>query len=176
MNKPSDKVVTIFGSNDPQPGQVAYDVARQVGQVVASLGYAVANGGYGGTMEASAAGAKRAGGRTIGVVCSIWRSQPNRFIDEVVQTTAMHERLTRLVELGTGGYVVLPGATGTLAELAWVWELMCKKQLPRRPIICVGRFWQPLIDMMAAARPGSEEFVRLIETPDHLPRHLHIAD
>jgi len=164
----AQKVVTVFGSNDSEPGEAAYDVARQVGQVLGELGYAVANGGYGGTMEASAAGARQAGAHTIGVTCSIWRSKPNPHIREVVATTVMHERLLRLVELGTGGYVVLPGATGTLAELAWVWELMCKRQLERRPIACVGGFWEPLLAMMEAARPGSGEVIRLVAAPSEL--------
>ena len=174
MNAP--KVVTVFGSNDPRPGEVAYDVARQVGQVLGELGYAIANGGYGGTMEASAAGAAQAGAHTIGVTCSVWRSQPNRHIRQVVATAAMHERLLRLVELGTGGYVVLPGATGTLAELAWVWELMCKRQLDLRPVVCVGRFWAPLLAMMETARPGSETLIRLVTTPADLREVFPKAD
>lgn len=172
----ASQVVTVFGSNDPQLGEVAYDVAREVGQLLGELGYAIANGGYGGTMEASAAGAARAGAHTIGVTCSIWRSQPNRHIRQVVATSAMHERLVRLVELGTSGYVVLPGATGTLAELAWVWELMCKRQLDIRPIVCVGRFWAPLLAMMEAARPASSRLVRLITTPAELREVFPPAD
>jgi len=123
-------------------------------------------------MEASAAGAKAAGGRTIGVTCSIWKSAANRFIDRSVQTDGLPQRVQRLIELGTAGCVVLPGATGTLVELATVWEMTCKRLRPRRPIVCVGRHWRPLVEMMASARPGCERFVAMIERPDELEQYF----
>ncbi len=164
--------VAVFGSGEPPEGSAAYATAQAVGRAVAELGYAVANGGYGGTMEASARGAKAAGGRTIGVVCSVWRSAPNAFLDETIGTASLRERLTRLVDLGTGGYVVLPGATGTLAELAMVWELLAKRLLPRRPLVCVGEFWRPLIEMMSAARAACADYVSQVRGPDELKRCL----
>ena len=157
-----EKVVSVFGANDPAEGDEAYEVARGVGRCLAELGYAVANGGYGGTMAASARGAKEAGGRTIGVTCSLWRSEPSEYIDEVVTTESLSERVSTLIELGRGGYVVLPGATGTLVELATVWEMMCKGMLPRRPVVCMGTFWEPLVEMMGAAREASRECVSVV--------------
>jgi len=77
-----------------------YDLAEQVGAELARLGYAVANGGYGGAMEASAKGAKGAHGRTIGVTCPAWSSQPNRFLDCVVETDCFRDRLFKLIEMG----------------------------------------------------------------------------
>ncbi|MCD4824649.1 MAG: LOG family protein, partial [Phycisphaerae bacterium] len=141
--------ISVFGSNDPAAGSEAYAIARAAGRTLAELGYTVANGGYGGTMEASAHGAKEAGGDTVGVTCEIWKTAANRYIDRTIQTASHHERLETLVELGGGGYVVLPGATGTLLELATVWELACKKLARPRPIVCVGEFWQPLVKMMS---------------------------
>ena len=161
-------VVTIFGANDPQPGQEAYQTALAVGETLAQMEYDIANGGYGGTMEASARGAKLHGARTIGVTCSLWTSSPNAYIDDVIETASLPERIQTLIDLGRGGYVVLPGATGTLSELAWVWELSCKGFLDRRPIVCVGTFWQPLIEMMAAQRPCSRPYVALAESPSKL--------
>jgi len=164
------QVVSVFGSGDPRPGETDYELAMAVGKRLAELGYAVANGGYGGTMEASARGAMSAGGDTIGVTCSIWSSSPNKFIDRMIATASLQERLSKLIELGRSGYVVLPGATGTLAELAWVWELSCKglMQSGPRPIVCVGPFWRPLIDMMNSARPSCADSVTLIDSPEEL--------
>ena len=193
------RVVSVFGANDPKEGERAYDTAFAVGRVLGELGYAIANGGYGGTMEASAAGAKSAGGSTIGVTCSVWSSQPNEYVDEIIVTDKLADRLGKLIELGTGGYVVLPGATGTLAELAWVWELACKGFLPfdetqdrhgggaqdkpgdgarpfdgaqGRPIVCVGEFWRPLVEMMAVARPASSACIVLVNTPEKIAEHF----
>ena len=147
---PESNVVSVFGSSGVSGSDAAYEQARAVGRTLAELGYCVANGGYGGTMEASARGAKDAGGKTIGVVCSIWSRRPNQYIDRRVETDNLRRRLETLIELGQAGYVVLPGATGTLTELAMVWEMTCKGILPLRPIVCVGAFWRPLMDMMSA--------------------------
>jgi uncharacterized protein (TIGR00725 family) len=145
------RVVSVFGSNDGREGDSAYETARSVGRKLAESGYAVANGGYGGTMEASARGAKEGGGRTIGVTCSVWRSAANAYIDETVVTESLMKRLARLLELGRSGYVVLPGATGTLVELAVSWEHMCKGLVVHRLLVCVGDFWRSLVKMMARA-------------------------
>jgi uncharacterized protein (TIGR00730 family) len=165
-----DRKVSVFGASNPAEGSAAYELARAVGRRLAELGYAVANGGYSGAMEASARGAKEAGGTTIGVTCSIWRSRANRYIDRCVQTDSLAARVATLLELGTSGYVVLPGATGTLRELATAWEAMCLPAAARRPLVCVGRFWRPLVEMMAAARPGCQEAVSLVERAEELER------
>ncbi len=160
-------VVAVFGSCDPVEGGAEYEFARQVGHKLAELGYVVATGGYGGAMEAACRGAKEAGGTTVGVLCSIWNAQPNAFVDRRIETCSMEARLAAFVELGRCGYVVLGGATGTLVELATMWEMMCKKLMARRPLVCAG-FWSPLVEMMSRARAGCEQFVACIERPQDL--------
>jgi hypothetical protein len=174
-----EHVITVFGSGDPAKGSEAYEQARAVGRVLAELGYTIANGGYGGTMEASARGAHEAGGQTIAVPCSIWSSKPREEYFSEIRTTACYdERLARLIELGNSGYVALPGATGTLVELAWVWEHACKgfSKMAVRPIACVGSFWQPLLEMMVAQRPRAADYVRLAEHPEALAEIFPAAD
>jgi uncharacterized protein (TIGR00725 family) len=169
-----ERAVCVFGANDPRPGEAAYDQAAAVGRALAACGCTVVNGGYGGTMEASARGARAAGGRTIGVTCDAWTTPPNAFLDEEVRTATLLERLTTLIDLGRSGYVVLPGATGTLAELAFVWELLAKKLLTGRVLACLGGYWQPVIDLMTDARPSAAAYVRLVARPDDL-RELFAA-
>ena len=172
MSDRRPKAVAVFGANDPPEGSEDYDIAREVGSVLAALGCTVVNGGYGGTMLASARGAREAGGRTVGVTCVFWPTSPNPYIDRCVQTNSLPERIATLIELATGGFVVLPGATGTLLELATVWESTCKGVLAARPIVCVGAFWRPLLEMMAAARPKSPRAVALVDGPAELARHF----
>ncbi|MBS3821141.1 MAG: LOG family protein [Planctomycetes bacterium] len=172
-------VISVYGSGDPAPGSEAYATAREVGRVLAALGYAVANGGYGGTMEASARGAREVGGHTIGVPCRIWSSSPRReVLSEVHMTDSYEERLATLIALGSGGYVVLPGATGTLVELAWVWEQACKGFLDvaRQPIACLGGFWQPLVDMMVSQRRRSVDAVHVVTDPGALAEVFPAVD
>jgi len=167
-----EDVITLFGSNDATDGEEAFQQAHEVGKALARLGYKVANGGYGGTMEASARGARSLGGETIGVTYSIWKSTPNPYIDREIKTSGLLERLDTLIKAGTSGYVVLPGATGTLVELACVWEMTAKGLLQRRPIVCVGDFWRPVLEMMRRQRPSSAEYVCSVEMPRELARHF----
>lgn len=164
MNDTPQSTVAVFGSCDPVEGSEEYEFSRQVGRRLAELGYVVATGGYGGAMEAASRGAKEAGGATVGVLCSIWKAAPNAFIDRRIVTHSMEERLAAFIEIGGAGFVVLSGATGTLVELATMWEMMCKKLLPPRPLACAA-FWSPLLAMMAEARPGCERFVHAIDQP-----------
>lgn len=146
------KTVTVFGSSLPREGSAAYSEARQLGGLLANKGFAVANGGYAGLMEATARGAREAGGHTIGVTCSIWPAAANPWIIEEVRTNSFLERLTTLIERGDA-YIVLPGGTGTLAELALVWEMMNKSALSRtvggrKPLLVMVPYWQPVIECL----------------------------
>ena len=166
--KQARATVAVFGSNSA--GGVGEAQAEAVGRKLAELGYAVANGGYGGTMEAGARGARQAGGYTVGVTCSLWRSRPNAYLSEVVETSCLSERVRKLAEVASAGFVVLPGGTGTLLELAWVWESMAKKFAQPRPVVCVGEFWRPLLETIAGVRGAHAELVSVAADPDDLDR------
>jgi uncharacterized protein (TIGR00730 family) len=168
------KTVSIFGSSLPQEGSSAYEEARGLGRLLAEAGLAVSNGGYGGLMEASARGAREASGHTIGVTCEIWPAPANRFISEEVRTPSFLLRLTTLIERGDA-YIVLPGGTGTLAELALVWEMMNKSALSRtvggrKPLVVMVPYWQPVIECLnqeaslgGGARPPFDRQTRAME-------------
>ena len=154
-----ESIITIFGSYEPAPGSQAYQQSYQVGYELAKAGFVLANGGYAGTMEASAKGAKDAGGATIGVSCRAFaRSKVNDYIDREIETDNLQQRLNKLIELGNG-YVVLPGGTGTLAELAYTWELINKGFLPGRALVIMGDFWKPVVDLVEGSSPRSREMV-----------------
>ena len=150
-------VISVFGSARPAAGTPAYQTAYELGRLIADAGWTVCNGGYGGTMEASARGAVDAGGHTIGVTCSAIRTLPaNPFIRQEVPTFDLLSRLNTLVRLARG-YVVLPGGSGTLLELALVWELVAKGKLKRggvpKPIVLVGDHWVPVLEPVRTAQP-----------------------
>lgn len=138
------KKLVIFGGSAYAETDQPFIDAEAVGAAAAQAGWTVVNGGYGGTMLACSRGARRAGGHVIGVGCSIFKTKPNEFCSDVQMTESMLLRLGRLIELGDA-YLALPGSTGTLAELALVWELVNKQLLPRRPIMCWGEFWRPVV-------------------------------
>lgn len=167
------RTVTIFGTSKASEGDAVWRLAHDIGKACAEAGYAIANGGYGGTMLAAAMGASQAGGHTIGVTCGAFGTRPaNRFIKEEVRCGSLPERLAKLVELGDA-YVVLRGGTGTLLELAEVWELTNKRFLsPAKPIIITHGFWEPLAEMMAQDDPGCRSYLDFASTAEEVARIL----
>ena len=163
------KTVTIFLSSRAGEGDSAYMLAYETGRLLAQAGFTIANGGYGGTMLAAARGASEAGGEVIGVTCTAFKnSKPNKYISREVGTASLDERLDTLIQLGQA-YVVLPGGTGTLLELAKVWELKNKGFLKTdKPIILLGGFWKPLVDLIAGDDPDSSKYVKLANEPQQV--------
>ncbi len=159
------KTITVFGTSKARPGDEAFETAESLGRRLAENGFALANGGYGGTMRAGGKGAATAGGKVIGVTCTAFnRGKANNYVTEEISTRCLSERLAKLIELGDA-YIVLPGGTGTLLELADVWEHKNKGFAGAdKPIIMVGLFWQPLLSMMAAADADSVTHVRCVKT------------
>ena len=79
------KIVTVFGSGLPKPGDAHYTEARALGAELARRGFVVCTGGYGGVMEAVSRGAKEAGGRTIGVTAAVFSARANTWVDEEIR-------------------------------------------------------------------------------------------
>jgi hypothetical protein len=149
------------------------NLAYGLGKLCAEAGFTIANGGYGGTMLAAAKGVKQAGGKTIGVTCKAFgRKGPNEFITEEIETDNLNQRIAKLIELGDA-YVVLPGSTGTLLELADIWERTNKGFVnPPKPIILLTDFFRPLLDIIAADDKGSVEFITIVQTPAQVVKIL----
>ncbi|HEV2305885.1 MAG TPA: LOG family protein [Candidatus Acidoferrales bacterium] len=147
------RVITVFGSSRPREGDSHYALARQLGAELASRGFVICSGGYGGVMEAISRGAKEAGGRTIGIVAEFFTVPANRWIDDVISTKTWQDRLFALIERGAG-YVACPGGTGTLVELSVVWEMLNKRVMRAKPFVTVGHFWQPIIERVREVEMG----------------------
>jgi uncharacterized protein (TIGR00730 family) len=167
--------VTVFGSSRCIEGSSEYTVAYDLGKALATAGFSVCNGGFGGTMEATARGAKEAGGSTIGVTIALFGQSANPWIDRTIHTDTLIERLSKLIELGDA-YVTLRGATGTLLELAAVWEMTNKGIIPKKPLLTFRPFWTPLIDLInrepSAGQAGHANIIREVQTPDECVRAL----
>lgn len=149
-------IVSVFGSYRPVEGDANYELARRLGGALARAGCTVCNGGYAGTMEAGARGAREAGGATIGVTSDYFRTtQPNRYIDREIRTKDLAERLQTIVSLAAA-YVFLKGGTGTLLELALVLENTSKGACTPRPVVFMGEFWRPVVDLVLAERPARD--------------------
>lgn len=150
MKRPSDPApIAVFGSSEPLPGSAAYEEAREIGRLLGEGGFAVINGGYGGVMEASARGARRAGVPTIGVTVAAFtrRSRANPFIDKEFRERDLYDRTRRLIE-EAAAFVVLPGRAGTLAEVTFLWALARAGLLGSKPIVLVGPLWRKIVQSL----------------------------
>lgn len=173
------KVITVFGSSRPREGDSHYALARNLGAALAAQGFIVCSGGYGGVMEAASRGAKEAGGRTLAVTAEFFRAHANRWVDEEVRVTTWQERLFELVRVGSG-YVACPGGTGTLVELAVVWEMINKRVMREKPFVALGDFWQPIIDRVREVEIGhasawgesTERLIHFAHEPTHAADYL----
>ena len=170
----AQKTVAIFGTSKARVGAGIFEQAFKLGALLAENGMTVTNGGYGGVMLASAQGARSKGGTTIGVTCSKFgRGGANEYVSEEIRTKSLQERLERLVNAGDA-YVVLPGGTGTLLELGHIWEFKNKHFLDEsKPIIIVGSFWKPLVEMITNIDGESADHVTVVQTVEEVVEILN---
>lgn len=149
----NEKIITVFGSSRPEPGTADYEEASALGKALAQRGFAVCTGGYGGVMEGVSRGAKEMGGKTYGVTAEFFSRTANRWIDVEVRKKTWQERLFALIEMGDG-FVACKGGTGTLVELAVVWEMLNKGVTRGKPFAVLGPFWQPILDCVREVEMG----------------------
>jgi uncharacterized protein (TIGR00725 family) len=171
--------VTVFGSSRPREGNADYEEALQLGRALAESGYGVCSGGYGGVMEAVSRGAKEAGGKTYGITAEFFKAKLNPWIDVEVRVKTWQERLFELIRVADG-FVACKGGTGTLVELAVVWEMLNKSVMARKPFAVLGDFWQPILDRVREVELGhpapwgevNRRLVHVAATPKDVVRHL----
>lgn len=146
MTLANEKIVTVFGSSRPREGDADYEDARALGNALAEAGFAVCSGGYAGVMAGVSRGAKDAGGKTYGVTADFFsKAKTNAWIDVEVRMKTWEERLFELIRRADG-FVACKGGTGTLVELAVVWEMLNKSVMKPKPCAVLGDFWLPILE------------------------------
>ena len=114
IGAPKRKTVVVFGASWAKPGDDLYAESVDLGARLAQRGFAIVNGGYGGTMEGTAKGAAEvAGSERVGVIVSPLfpnrREGGNPFLTRVVDTPTLTARIQAMVEL-SDYFVIMPGA------------------------------------------------------------------
>ena len=137
------------------------DLARSVGAALADRGHrVVSGGGRVGMMGTVGAGARAAGGPTLGVMPESLIAQEiaDTDSDEFVVTADMATRKTELIAR-SDAFLVLPGGLGTLDELFEVWTTGSLR-LHVKPVIIldVDGFYSGLLDWLRGLVPAG--FVR----------------
>lgn len=141
------KIITIFGSSKPVYNEEQYHTAYNLGKLLAQNGYDICTGGFNGIMEAASKGAVEGGAEAIGVTVNLWSGRTNKYLTKEIVCDTLFQRIDKLLELGDG-FIVLQGGTGTLLELAAVWEYFNKELLDSRPIACHSKIWKTIVSEM----------------------------
>ena len=178
----ASRVVTVFGSSRPRAGEPDYEQARSLGCALAGRSFVVCTGGYGGVMEAASRGAKEAGGRTLAVTAEFFRTTANPWVDEEIRVKTWQDRLFELIRRGDA-YVACKGGTGTLVELAVVWEMLNKGVMAGKPFVVLGEFWRPILERVREVELGpasswgeaSNRLIHMAPTPEEAAGYLAAA-
>ncbi len=140
------RIGVIGGS---RPDKHSIEAAFKVGRLIAEAGAILVCGGLGGVMEAAAAGAKKAGGITIGILPGTHPYEANSSIDVPIATGLGYSR-NSLVAMNADVLIAIDGEYGTLTEIAY-------GNIYGKKVIGLGT-WE-VKGVIAAASP--EEAVRL---------------
>ena len=170
---PVPKVVAVFGGSQTTPGSPVYDDAQRLGGDLARAGWTVMTGGYAGVMEAASRGAAEAGGHVVGVTCDqIETARPglrrNAWVKEEVKYATLRDRLYYLVQRCDAA-IALPGGIGTLSEVALTWSLLQIGEIPRKPLVVVGRVWSEMLSAFLREAgsfiyPGDAALIRTVDS------------
>ena len=114
--------VCVYCASGPRHPELL-ELARRVGAAIAARGWTlVSGGGNVSAMGALAAGARDAGGHTVGVIpkALLYREVADIEADELVVTDTMRQR-KQIMEDRSDAFITLPGGIGTLEELFETW-------------------------------------------------------
>lgn len=141
--------VTVFGSARFQEDHPYYQLARDVGKLLAHSGFTVMTGGGPGIMEAANRGAKDAGGRSIGCNIVLPHEQaPNPYLDKFLEFRYFFVRKVMLVKYSYA-FIVMPGGYGTLDELFEAVTLIQTGKIHNFPIVMMGKaYWAPMMSFL----------------------------
>jgi len=175
-NIPEIKRLTFLGYADTVPGEALFEEVVKVSELCAAAGYTVINGGGPGVMRASTIGAKKAGGKVIGVTfypkdIPIFegRDEENE-VDELIVTGSYLERTLKLLELGQVN-IIFNGGTGTISEFGMAWGLARLYFGHHKPLILYGDFWQEIIFAFTKGmyiRPEERMVFKIVDKPEQV--------
>ena len=141
--------VSIFGSARTKPENKYYQLAEEVAYLLTKQKFGVITGGGPGIMEAGNKGAKRGGGKSVGLnIVLPFEQEANPYIDsdKIINFDYFFIMKVMFIKYAQG-FIVLPGGFGTLDEMFEALTLIQTEKSGKFPVILIGKsFWTGLID------------------------------
>lgn len=155
------KNIAVFCAASDTVASPYVQAAREVGELIGSLGCALVYGGArAGLMEVTAAAAKSAGAHIVGVVPLVLeeRNRVSELLDEKIHTRDLSERKDIMVQR-SDVLVALPGGIGTLDEVFHTMAAATIGFHKKRVVLYnVCGFWDGLLGVLQQMSQGT--FVR----------------
>ncbi len=143
--------VSIFGSARTKPDSKYYKMAEEIAASLTEQGYGIITGGGPGIMEAANKGAKKAGGKSVGLNIILPHEQTsNIYIDEDKLITFDYFFVRKVMFVRySQGFIGMPGGFGTFDEFFEALTLIQTEKIGRFPIVLVGKsYWGGLTDWL----------------------------
>jgi uncharacterized protein (TIGR00725 family) len=175
-----ERTIAVFGASRSLSGDPHFEEAVLCGQLLARAGFAVATGGYAGTMEAVSQGARLAGGHVIGVTApSVFpgRIGANEYVVEERKARSIVERMSLLIEESDGA-IALWGSLGTATELLVAWNIAFVAPFSggtRKPIVAVGEPWISIIPSLEESLGTDTGIVTVTDSVAEAVHHIATA-
>jgi uncharacterized protein (TIGR00730 family) len=166
-----EPAVAFFGSARSAEGTAEYELAREVANGVARMGFNVLTGGGPGVMEAANRGCREGGGLSVGLSIRLPVEQStNAFVDRECAFDYFFARKLMFVRHSCA-FLIFPGGFGTLDETFEALTLVQTHKIPHFPVLLFGgEFWSGLaaqLDAMERRRliaPGDRDRLRPVST------------
>ena len=176
--------VSIFGSARTNPENKYYALAEELAFQLTQHKFGVITGGGPGIMEAGNKGAKRGGGKSVGLnILLPFEQEPNIYIDndKIINFDYFFVRKVMFIKYAQG-FIVLPGGYGTLDEMFEALTLIQTKKSGKFPIILIGKeFWSGLINWIKDVLLKEEnnisqedlDLIKIVDSPEQAVKQIN---
>ncbi len=176
--------VSIFGSARTKPENKYYQLAEEVAYLLTKQKFGVITGGGPGIMEAGNKGAKRGGGKSVGLnIVLPFEQEANPYIDsdKIINFDYFFIRKVMFIKYAQG-FIVLPGGFGTLDEMFEALTLIQTEKSGKFPVILIGKsFWTGLIDWIKEVllaeenniSPKDLDLIQIVDTAEEAVKMIN---
>lgn len=175
--------ISIFGSARTKPENKYYQLATEIAEKLAKVGYGTITGGGPGIMEAANKGAQLGQGSSVGLNIDLpFEQNHNPYIDQEHNLEFDYFFVRKVVFVKySQGFVILPGGLGTMDELFEALTLIQTKKINKRPVVLVGiEYWSGLVEwirktMLEAENNIAEkdmDLLKIVDTADEAVQHI----